>query len=123
MNQKVRNIFLGNASYIDTTRVENIQKQIDFQKMQFDLSEIQARNFRKRVLKDKSQLMKGFDIINKLNNEIMTELTEMRMTLVRETDTGRNEQKVAEWKEIIATKLKELDDFRFENKAKIKLTE
>lgn len=121
MNQKVGNIFLGNASYIDTTKTEDLQKQIDFQQMQFDLSEIQARNFRKRALKDKVQLTKGFDIINKINNEIMAELTEMRMTLMRETDSGRNEEKLAEWKELIATKLKELDDFRFENKEKIKL--
>lgn len=121
MNQKVENIFLGNASYIDTTRVEDLQKQIDFQQMQFDLAEIQARNFRKRALKDKGQLTKGFDIVNKINNEIMAELTEMRMTLMRETDSGRNEEKLAEWKELIATKLKELDEFRFENKEKIKL--
>lgn len=121
MNQKVENMFLGNASYIDTTKTEDLQKQIDFQQMQFDLSEIQARSFRKRALKDKGQLTKGFDIINKINNEIMAELTVMRMTLMRETDSGRNEEKLAEWKELIATKLKELDEFRFENKEKIKL--
>lgn len=123
MNEKVGNIFLGNASYIDTTKVENIQKQIDFQQMQFDLSEVQARNFRKRVLKDKSKITKGFDIVNLINNEIMAELTEMRMNLMRETDGARNEQKVTEWKELIATKLKELDEFRFENKGKIKFTD
>ena len=123
MNQKVGNLFLGNASYIDTTKVEDIQKQIDFQQMQFDLAEIQARNFRKRVLKDKSKITKGFDIVNQINNEIMTELTEMRMNLMRETDGARNEQKVTEWKELIATKLKELDEFRFENKEKIKQAE
>ncbi|OBX25896.1 hypothetical protein LX77_01613 [Gelidibacter algens] len=123
MNQKVGNIFLGNASYIDTSRVENIQEQLDFQQMQFDLAEIQARNFRKRVLKNKSQLTKGFDIINKINNEIMSELSEMRLTLMRDTDTGRNKQQVAEWKEKIKIDLKVLHDFRFENKEKIKLTE
>lgn len=123
MNQKVGNIFLGNASYIDTSKVENIQKQIDFQQMQFDLSEIQARNFRKRILKDKSKLTKGFDIANQINNEIMAELTQMRMDLMRETNGGRDEQKISEWKERIATKLNVLHDFRFENKEKIRMTE
>lgn len=122
INQKVGNIFLGNASYIDTTKVEDIQKQIDFQQMQFDLSEIQARNFRRRILEEKSKLTKGFDIVNSINNEIMAELTEMRMNLMKETDGGRNEQKIEEWKKLIASKLKALDEFRFENKAKIKLT-
>lgn len=121
MNQKIGNIFLGNASYIDTTKVENIQKQIDFQQMQFDLSEIQARNFRKRILKDKSKLTKGFDIVNLINNEIMEELTKMRMDLMRETDGGRDLQKVMEWQERISMQLKELHEFRFENKEKIKL--
>jgi hypothetical protein len=91
--------------------------------MQFDLAEIQARNFRKRVLKNKSQLTKGFDIINKINNEIMSELSEMRLTLMRDTDTGRNKKQVAEWKEKIKMDLKALDNFRFENIEKIKLIE
>jgi basic membrane lipoprotein Med (substrate-binding protein (PBP1-ABC) superfamily) len=45
LNQKIENIFLGNASWIDTTKAAEIQKQIDFQQMQFDLAEIHARKF------------------------------------------------------------------------------
>jgi anti-sigma28 factor (negative regulator of flagellin synthesis) len=123
LNQKIGNIFLGNASWIDTTKVENIQKQIDFQQMQFDLAEIEARKFRKQVLKDKNQIAKGFDIVNKINNEIMTELSEIRLEFMKETKSGRNEEKVEEWKKKIATELKELEEFSFENKKKIKLTE
>ena len=123
LNQKIGNIFLGNASWIDTTKIVSIDKQIDFQQMQFDFAEIQARKFRKRVLKDKSKIAKGFDIVNQINNKIMAELSEMRLELIKETESGRNEQKVTEWKEKIATELKELDEFRFENKKKIKLTE
>ncbi len=123
LNQKIGNIFLGNASWIDTTKVENIQKQIDFQQMQFDLAEIEARKFRKRVLKDKSQIAKGFDIVNKINNEIMTEFSEIRLEFMKETESGRNEEKVEKWKKKIATELKDLDEFSFENKKKIKLSE
>lgn len=123
LNQKIGNIFLGNASWIDTTKVESIQKQIDFQQMQFDLAEVQARNFRKRVLKDKGKISKGFDIVNKINNEIMAELSEIRLEFMRETEGGRNDEKVVEWKEKIANELKELDEFSFENKNKIKLIE
>lgn len=123
LNQKIGNIFLGNASWIDTTKVENIHKQIEFQQMQFDLAEIEARKFRKRVLKDKSKIAKGFDIVNQINNEIMAEFSEIRLEFMRETESGRNEQKVAEWKQKISAKLKELDEFNFENKEKIKLTE
>ena len=65
LNQKIGNIFLGNASWIDTTKIASIDKQIDFQQMQFDLAEIQARKFRKQVLKDKRKIAKGFDIVCK----------------------------------------------------------
>ena len=120
LNQKIENIFLGNASWIDTTKVVDIEKQIDFQQMQFDLAEIHARKFRKRVLEHKGQIAKGFDIIKQINNDIMTEFSKCRLELVKETESGRNEQKLAEWEEKIATKLKELDEFSYENKKKIK---
>ncbi|TKS57203.1 hypothetical protein [Mesohalobacter halotolerans] len=121
LNQKIENIFLGNASWIDTTKVADIQKQIDFQQMQFDLAEIHARKFRKRALENKGQIAKGFDIINQINNDIMTEFSKSRLELIKETEGGRNDEKIEEWKEKIATELKELYEFRYENKKKIKL--
>ncbi len=121
LNNKIKNRFLGNASWIDTTKVESIEKQIDFQQMQFDLAEIQARKFRKRILKDKGQISKGFDIVEKINNEIIAEFSNVRLELMRETESGRNEEKVSKWKEKIKTELEDLDEFRFENAKKIKL--
>lgn len=121
LNQKIENIFLGNASWIDTTKITKIQKQIAFQQMQFDLAEIHARKFRKRTLENKKKISKGFDIINQINNEIMTEFSESRLQLIKETEGGQNEEKIGEWKEKITTELKELYEFRYENKNKIKL--
>ncbi|WP_223032349.1 hypothetical protein [Hanstruepera marina] len=119
-NQKIENIFLGNASWIDTTKVDNIQKQIDFQQVQFDLAEIHARKFRKRALENKGQIAKGFDIINQISNEIMAEFSESRLELVNETESGQNIEKLTEWKEKILIELKELDEFSYENKKRIK---
>ncbi|WP_289022858.1 hypothetical protein [uncultured Salegentibacter sp.] len=121
LNQTIENIFIGNASWIDTTKIANIKKQIDFQQMQFDLAEIHARKFRKRVLENKNKIIKGFDIINQINNNIMTEFSEYRLLLVKETEAGRNIKKIEEWKERISTELNDLDEFRYENKRKIKL--
>ena len=121
LNQKIENIFLGNASWIDTTKVSEIQKQIDFQQMQYDLAEIHARKFRKRALENKKKIAKGFDIINQINNEIMTEFSESRLELIKETEGGQTEEKIEEWKEKIATELKQLYEFRYKNKKKIKL--
>lgn len=121
LNQKIENIFLGNASWIDTTGVTKVQKQIEFQQMQFDLAEIHARKFRKRALENKREIAKGFNIIKKINNDIMTEFSETRLQLVHETENGNNNAKIKEWKEKIATELSNLKEFRYENKKKIKL--
>ncbi|PQJ19571.1 hypothetical protein [Tenacibaculum sp. SG-28] len=121
LNQKIENIFLGNASWIDTTKVAEIQKQIDFQQIQFDLAEIHARKFRKRALENKKKIAKGFGVISQINSEIMTKFSESRLKLMKETEGGQNGEKIEEWKEKIATELKGLYEFRYENKKKIKL--
>ncbi|PWG04019.1 hypothetical protein [Polaribacter aquimarinus] len=120
LNSKIGNLFLGNASWIDTTKVENIAKRIEFQQTQFNLAEIHARKFRKRLFIKKWKISKGFDIMNKISNEIMAEFSEQRMLLIRETESGTNQGKLAEWNEKITNELKELYEFRFENKKKIK---
>lgn len=121
LNQKVENLFLGNASWIDTTRVSEIQQQIDFQQMQFDLAEIQARKFRKRALLNSKKMAKGFQIISEINNEIMAEFAELRLKLIEETEAGQNKQKLEEWKLKISTELEALKEFSYDNKKKIKL--
>ena len=88
--------------------------------MQFDLAEIHARKFRKRALENKGQIAKGFDIINQISNDIMTEFSQSRLELIKETERGQNEQKLAEWKEKIGIELKELDEYSYENQKKIK---
>ena len=120
LNSKIENLFLGNASWIDTTKVESIKKQIEFQQTQFDLAEIQARKFRKRLFIEKWKISKGFDIMNAISNDIMAEFSEIRLKLIQETQRGTNEQKVFEWNQKIANELKELNEFRFDNKKKIK---
>ena len=120
MNQKIENVFYGNASWIDTTRVDHIKKQVEFQQLQFDLAEVYTRKFRKRVLENKGQIAKGFDIINQISNEIMSELSVSRLQLVQETPSGANEEKLAEWEERITNDLNELEEFSYENKKPIK---
>ncbi|UJH92800.1 hypothetical protein LZ575_10450 [Antarcticibacterium sp. 1MA-6-2] len=122
LNQKIENVFYGNASWIDTSMVENTQKQVEFQQLQFDLAEVHTRQFRKRVLENKGQIAKGFGIINQISDEIMRELSESRLQLVKETKSGLNEEKLAEWREKIANDLKELEDFSYDNKKAVKLS-
>lgn len=116
LNRKIDNVFYGNASWIDISKVEDIQNQIDFQQLQFDLAEVYTRRFRKRALESKSQITKGFDIINQISDDIMRELSMSRVQLIQETRGGNDPQKLAFWKEKISNELEELEDFNYENK-------
>ena len=121
LNQKIQNIFLGNASWIDTTKVNRIKKQIDFQQLQFDLAEIHARKFRKRVLENKKQMVKGLDIVSQINNEIISEFSVSRLKFIKETKSGTDEIKLQEWRNKILNDLKKLEEFNYLNKKKIKV--
>ncbi|WP_343330033.1 hypothetical protein [Polaribacter staleyi] len=120
LNKNVENLFSGNASWIDTSRVKSIDQQIKFQQTQFDLAEIHARKFRQQLFLKKWKITKGFDILKKISNEIMAEFSEARMNLIKETESGLNQEKLMIWKEKISNELKGLYEFRFENKKKIK---
>ena len=122
-NQNIDNIFLGNASWIDSTKIESIDKQIEFQQLQFDLAEVEARKFRKRLLQNRNKIAKGFSIVDQISNDISSEFSELKLQIMMETESGSNEQKLIEWKEKIEKELKELFDFRYENKKKIKLND
>jgi hypothetical protein len=120
LNKNVENLFSGNASWIDTSGLKSIDKQIEFQQTQFDLAEIYARKFRQQLFLKKWKITKGFDILKKISNEIMAEFSKARMNLIKETESGLNQKKIMLWKEKISKNLNELYEFRFENKKKIK---
>ena len=121
LNMRVQNIFLKSASWIDTLRISETHEQIKFQQLQFDLSEVYTRKFRKRLLINKNKITKGVDLLNQISDNILTEFSEERMKLIKETEGGRNIEKLKIWRKKINSLLNQLDVFRFENKKKIKL--
>ncbi|SHM80850.1 hypothetical protein [Polaribacter sp. KT 15] len=120
LNSRVENISIGKGSYIDTTKINNIEKQLEFQQLQFDLAEIQARKFRKRLFLGKKKLVKGFEVMKLISNEISNEFAEIRMRFINETNNGNNLKVLEVWKSKVKSELKELNEFRFENRKKIK---
>lgn len=121
LNQRVENLFHGRGSWIDTINNTHIQDQLRFQQLQFDLAEIQARKFRKRLFLQKGKFLSGFEIVNQISDDIMTEFTELRTTMIQETDSGRDQDAIKLWKDKITKELRVLDQFRYENKKRIKL--
>ncbi|SCY36116.1 hypothetical protein SAMN05192588_2480 [Nonlabens sp. Hel1_33_55] len=121
-NQKIENKFITNASWIDTTQTVNeIESQIEYQQLQFDMAEVQARKFRKEAFINRKSILKGTDGIENLSNQMMNEFSRQRLALMQETDSGRDNAKVQEWKARTAEQLQSLDQFRFENTKRIRL--
>ena len=110
-NQKIDNIFLGDASWIENTGNYNIEELIAYQQIQFDIAEITARKFRKKILENKSKIANGIDFVNKMSQDIMTEFSKQRLLLEKETESGTNKEILKQWQEKVALELLELDEF------------
>ncbi len=121
LNKKIENIFVGKASWIDTTKVSSIDSSIAYQQVQFDLCEVYARRFRKALFKNKKKLLKGLDFVKELNNQMLADFSEERALLVQQTKDGRDDKQLTVWKEKVTQYLKILKQFDYNNTEKIKL--
>ncbi|MEM1121753.1 MAG: hypothetical protein AAGJ18_14980 [Bacteroidota bacterium] len=119
-NQKVENIFLGNASWIDTTNIQMLEKQLEFQQIQFDLSEVHARKYRKKIFLNRKKLASGGDFLNEIFDDLMIEFSKKKLELYEQTNSGQDEDKILEWKTKIQIELDELSDFGYDNTKKLK---
>lgn len=118
-NQKVENIFLGNASWIEDNEEHNIKQLIAYQQVQFDLSEVMTRKFRKQILEHKKEISKKPSTLNIISQEIMTDFSNQRLLLEKETESGSKLDIIIQWSDRIKEQLLNLNEFRFENQEKI----
>lgn len=121
LNQKIENVFFQNASWIENTGNYNTSELLAYQQIQFDMAEIMTRKFRKKVIENKSEISKGVDFVNKTSQEMMTEFSNRRLLLEKETEGGLNKNELKKWEEQVASELLALEEFSFENKDKIKI--
>jgi hypothetical protein len=122
LNKKTENVFMGNASWIEISKGYNIKDLIMYQQLQFDLSEIMTRKCRKKILENKKQIPRSKSLINKIINDIMTDFSNARLQLEKETISGTNKEILKKWEEKITIQLSELEDFNYENTDKIKIS-
>ncbi len=111
-NKKVRNGFIGAASWIDTST--SVQQSLTYQQTLFDICEIYCRQFRQALRLNRKKIAKGYDFIEGLNNQYMADFAKRRIVYDRETKSGSDEapQKVLEIQ--IKKELQELKDFAYE---------
>lgn len=119
-NKKVKNVMYMNASWL-SKEASDKQNLIRFQQILFDLSEIYARKFRKRLLANKSKIAKGVQIVEILNNEITKEFTEERAMFEKEVNGGTNIEIYEKWEKKIESELNQLNEFQYENDKKISI--
>ena len=119
-NQKVKNIMITNASWIDAGSKEK-KRLIRYQQILFDLSEKYTRIFRKQLLVNKKKIAKGPQIAEDINNEIFNKFSIERASFEKESNGGVNESVLTIWEDRIQTEIQELNEFRFDNTKKIKI--
>lgn len=76
-NKKVRNYLIRSASSIDTTL--DVPTSLRYQQTLFDICEIYTRQFRKALKENRMKIVYGPQLIDELNQQIMTDFTKRRV--------------------------------------------
>lgn len=121
-NKKVKNIMFRNASWLNANETDK-QQLIRYQQILFDISEKYTREFRKELFINRKTIVKGTQIVEKINGEILKELTTEKSKFEYESDFGRIESVIEKWEKRVSLEIQELSEFRYGNSKKIKLTE
>lgn len=110
-NKKVRNYMVKSASWINPSK--NIQFSLRYQQTLFDISEIYARKFRLDLKLKRKELLKGFKILEDLNQKAVTDLSNRKLLYDLETNFGQIEDKQIEWEKVISKELEELNEYTY----------
>ena len=119
-NKNIINKFSGNSSALDSS-ADHIPAMVDYQQVNFDLSEVYARKMRKELLLHKNKLWKGFDYAEEIFNTLTSEFAKTQALMNEETNYGLNVQKLQGWKQKINDDLEVLSEFDYNNTSKIKI--
>lgn len=109
-NSKINNVFKPKASSLVAPNEIIANDLKDFANFQFNLSELYARKFRKRIFEEKDTFS-NVSFFKPIYDEIQNEFSE-RITIVgKETDLGRNKEKLKLLHEQVVNEIQELDTF------------
>lgn len=111
-NKKVKNYMIRSASWIDT--VHNVGHSLRFQQALFDLHEVYARRFRKLLKENRGKIAGGTEIVQKLSEQVSTELANRRTEFEADTRSGLDADRLAQWEAQILVELKELKAYAAE---------
>lgn len=119
-NKNIINKFSGNSSLINPN-YKNTSALLEYQQINFDLSEVYARKMRREILMNKSKLWKGFDFAYEIFNSITSGFMKVQAEMNNDTNYGNKTEKIPFWKQKISKELDELSEFDYNNTSKIKI--
>lgn len=111
-NKKVRNYMIKSASWININN--NVSSSLLYQQTLFDLCEIYTRQFRKALKENKKKFISNNQLIDQLNQEVLTEFSNRRLIYDEETNYAMNTEKQKEWEVQIQKELEEFKEYAYE---------
>lgn len=118
-NAKVSNVFKRSSSAIVALDDKHAEDIVRFANYQFDLSELYARKFRKRIFEEKSTFS-GVQFFRPIYDELQNQFSERLTIASKETDLGRKSEKLNQLHQLVNDEIEMLADFCKECKPKRK---
>jgi hypothetical protein len=109
-NSKVGCSFKRNASALTAPDSAFAQDLVRFAQFEFDLSELYARKFRKRIYEEKGAFSNP-NFFKPLYDAILEEFSERNALAGKETEVGQKKERLEELHQQVLTEINELSDF------------
>ncbi len=109
-NKKVVTVFDKNSSYVSAPNQKIANQLVRFSRLEFDLAELSARKFRKRLYESKG-IFSNTDFFQPLYDEINGAQSERHQSLAKSTDMGRNIEALAIARKKIREEIEGLSDY------------
>lgn len=109
-NDKVNNTFHKNAAVIIAPDSSYANNLLELARFDFDLAELYARKFRKKVFEEK-KTFSDMSVLGNAFNEIFDDLTERRSEAFSATDVGQNSELLEELHQEVLKEIGELPDY------------
>jgi len=109
-NSKVNCSFRRDAAVIVATDSIMALQLLDFARYEFDLSEVNARKFRQQLYEKKGAFSDA-NFFRPVFDKIQKEYIERHAIAAKETDIGRNSEKLSVLQSMVLVELEQLADF------------
>jgi hypothetical protein len=109
-NSKVNCTFTRDAASLIAPDEEAAESLVKFAQYEFDLSELYARKFRKKLFEGKGAFSSA-SFFQPIYNDLQKEFVERHAKAAKETDIGRNEARLAEIHFEVLREVDELSEF------------